>query len=322
MKKLIRFFLAFALLAMLVYIGIHLSGPDAPSANPVEKAKTEQISKPDLNHPPQDQIQSQAETINKQTENPPELLVDEDQSLLQTALAGELTALIDFQIKMTRCRNKSRLVETAREQTEEIRENIIDKRISKMVNSDYFVRSAEKTKDMCDQFYQQLNADQAENITDEETNLRVLSSIIAEADTGNPMARLLYALWAPTERQSFLVGTALLEYEQLAMEYTLLNKEKHPQLALFALGRSYTGQGYFTPEHQTLGGAYLIASGICGLESPMLNMFQAAVISRVQAGHIPSGSGKTTEKELNEQARNIANEFCPDFLRDSTPGLH
>ncbi len=321
MKRLTRFFLILVLLATLVYIGIHFSREDESSESPVKKPTTGQPSSLHLKDSSQEKVLSEVETINQQPENAPAILADENQSLLQAALAGELAAVMDFQKKMVQCRNKDYLVEAAREQSKQMKAQGMPEEVANMLEAGFFVRAAENKKNMCDQFYQQLNVNQPEGITDEETNLRVLSSIIDAADTGNPMARLLYALWAPTDRQSFLVGTALLEYEQRAMEYTLLNKVEEPQLALFALGRSYTGQGYFTPYRRTLGGAYLVASGICGLNDPVLDQTLSIFFTGQWAQRGKQGLELTSNKEVNEQALNIANEFCPDFLLNSTPGL-
>lgn len=130
-----------------------------------------------------------------------------------------------------------------------------------------------------------------------------------QARAENQMARFLYAMWAPNDELSLLMGSELLlEYETTALAFTLSNLDEGSALGLLALGLSYSSGDYFTPQHLSLGSALLIASNLCsggvfqiesrlGMNSTVLNAKS-------------SFSAVASEEQILEQSAKLYEAHC------------
>lgn len=86
------------------------------------------------------------------------------------------------------------------------------------------------------------------------------------AQNGNAVARFMYAMWPPSpvvhDPEDLF---EILEYVDLAREFSMRNLNEMEPLGLLALGLSYRSLGLFTPGNPVAGDAFLIAAEKCGL---------------------------------------------------------
>lgn len=130
------------------------------------------------------------------------------------------------------------------------------------------------------------------------------------AESGVPSARYLYSVWPPDQDSFALVDTLeLLEYQNLALEYTWANMQERNPLGLLAMSQSYTARrpSMFTPNNGIQGQVFLLASMKCGidndwLENRALNFGQG--VGRFEAENMEMPS-------LEEDAATLADMFCP-----------
>jgi hypothetical protein len=137
-----------------------------------------------------------------------------------------------------------------------------------------------------------------------------------QARAGNQMARFLYAMWAPNDELSLLLGSELLiEFETNALAFTLSNLDEGSALGLLALGLSYSTGDYFTPQHVSLGSALLIASNLCSggvfLIEPQLGMNSTVLNAK------SSFSAVASEELLLEQSTKFYEAHCAQSLSRS-----
>jgi hypothetical protein len=137
-----------------------------------------------------------------------------------------------------------------------------------------------------------------------------------QARAGNQMARFLYAMWAPNDELSLLLGSELLiEFETNALAFTLSNLDEGSALGLLALGLSYSTGDYFTPQHLSLGSALLIASNLCSggvfLIEPQLGMNSTVLNAK------SSFSAVASEELLLEQSTKFYEAHCAQSLSRS-----
>ena len=234
--------------------------------------------------------------------------------LFDLALDGDLDSTIKLQQKRVACRDSWIAEYNARRQSEFFRESSGSAELTELVESNHFVEAAESRKYDCELLYA-VNTEDPRGVDElEKTNKRMLNRLEDKAEQGNAMARYLYAMWRPSDREAFLIGPPLIDYEERAMRYTLENKADNPQLALLALGKSYSGEGYFTPEHRTLGTAYLMAAGICGFTHPVLAMELGMYAAAKKHLDAVSGGESTPNEQIAQQAELIAVDFCPEQI--------
>jgi hypothetical protein len=136
------------------------------------------------------------------------------------------------------------------------------------------------------------------------------------ARAGNQMARFLYAMWAPNDELSLLLGgELLLEFETKALAFTVSNLDEGSALGLLALGLSYSSGDYFTPQHVSLGSALLIASNLCSggvfLIEPRLGMNSTVLNAK------SSFSAVASEELLLEQSTKLYEAHCAQSISRS-----
>lgn len=130
------------------------------------------------------------------------------------------------------------------------------------------------------------------------------------AETGQPSARYLYAIWPPYDSVFDMVDSLeLLEYQSLALEYTWMNLQERDPLGVLAMSQSYGTRpsGLFTPANRVQSQVFLLASMQCGVNNEWLsnravNFGQG--FSRFQARN-------TEVPDLDADAAAIAEMFCP-----------
>ncbi|KAA9130986.1 hypothetical protein F3N42_11595 [Marinihelvus fidelis] len=87
------------------------------------------------------------------------------------------------------------------------------------------------------------------------------------AQSGDVVARYIYALWPPELANEDSPLLAQTEWELLARDFIFQNIESGEPLGLVALGGSYNS-GTFTPQNNALGLGLLMAAANCGLVHP------------------------------------------------------
>ncbi|MCF6263231.1 MAG: hypothetical protein L3J24_06565 [Xanthomonadales bacterium] len=235
-------------------------------------------------------------------------------ALLDIALSGDTESAIEFQQRMLECRGKNSLVNNAKQTAGMMAKlNKITRLPVLGASSDEFLAKAENRKYDCDLFFGESTDQKNRHDTSRATNENIQDSLEAEAEQGNTVARFLYAMAAPSDRESFLIGPPILDYEQKALEYTLLNKSDNPQLSLLAFGLSYTStsEGYFTTKRTSLGTAYLVAAQLCGLYHPVIEE-KLELFAKMKKFMLSMQMGEpTSDKEIVLLAELIATDFCP-----------
>ena len=130
------------------------------------------------------------------------------------------------------------------------------------------------------------------------------------AESGLPSARYLYAVWPPAQ-DSFITADTLelLEYQNLALEYTWMNMRAREPLGLLAMAQSYSAgrPALFTPTNFVQGQVFLLASLKCGIDNEWLvkrtvNLGRGLSRFQDQNSELPDVEGDATL---------LAETFCP-----------
>lgn len=189
---------------------------------------------------------------------------------LNTALAGDLEMAAEISGLQSKCNSlkvqEKRLDTTTVviEGSDQISEAEMDQKMQVLQNRKYdrFV----KTKKQCMEAFD----------GDYESDLGMLArhdELYQQALAGNVMAKYIYAV--QTHSEHYLTELFLLDIDFAAVALTFTNENliERPDLGLLAYAQSYTTRGQFTPARLSVGIAYFIAAGICGVNPEIINSF-------------------------------------------------
>ena len=140
----------------------------------------------------------------------------------------------------------------------------------------------------------------------EETGFR--AEVLSAAREGNVYARYLYAMWPPAE--IYANAAALMEYQELALDFTWKNIEQGEPLGMLAMGHSYWLSGraaLFTPHSAVLSRVFLVAAVLCGVDHRWIEREVGFKVSQFAPGAAESSPAMT---ELNLAADTLRRQYC------------
>ncbi len=221
------------------------------------------------------------------------------------ALEGSVADAIDFNDQYTRCRNNADFIFQAEHQAsvlESVSNQLGVRQISKESVDDHLI-NAERREIECTDFLS--SADTGDQFNDGQFLKRTEDA----ANSGNAIARFLYAMWSPSDKDSFLLGSGFVhEFETRAKEFTEYNKQDDVKLWLLANGLSYSTGDKFTPLRPSLGSAFLIATQLCGLQHAIIDkQLKLNVLIRELTS---SEFASVSEAQILEMGVRISNEYC------------
>lgn len=261
----------------------------------------------DLTRPDQSKSKpSTPEASSSITPTPKQLAESESsaQEMLQQSLQGDLESAISLYDKFKKCQKSEDLIMIAANQASILEKAYDQNPKGKDYGSiDRLLVAAEDKETECNKFLGRTEADSGFSFD------YYFNQVDEEAKQGNTIARFMYSMWTPNDRESFLVGRELMnEHETKARLYTSYNQTDDVNLWLLALGLSYSSGENFTPLRRSLGTVYLLAAKICGVAYPIVDR-QLNLNARL--GKILAIQGvQTSYEEKAFEAQRLAAEYC------------
>jgi len=228
----------------------------------------------------------------------------EAQKMLQQSLQGDLEAAISLYDKFKKCQKSEDLIMIAANQASILEKAYDQNPKGKDYGSiDRLLVAAEDREMECNEFLGRTSKDS------EVSYDYYFNQVDQEAKQGNTIARFMYSMWTPNDRESFLVGRELMkEHETKARLYTTYNQTDDVNLWLLALGLSYSSGENFTPLRRSLGTVYLLAAKICGAAHPIVDR---QLNLNAKLGKILAIQGiQTSYEEKAIEAQRLAAEYC------------
>jgi len=228
----------------------------------------------------------------------------EAQNMLRQSLQGDLETAISLYDKFKKCQNSEDLIMIAANQAE-ILQKAYEQAPKRKGNGsiDRLLVEAEDRELECNKFLGRTEGDSGF------IKGYLLNQVDKEAKQGNTIARFMYSMWTPNDRESFIAGRETLnEYETKARLYTTYNQTDDVKLWLLALGLSYSSGENFTPLRHSLGTVYLLAVKICGMTHHIIDRrinLNARLSKMLEIQGI-----QTSDEEKNSEALRLASEYC------------
>lgn len=242
-------------------------------------------------------------THRKPPEKQTEIRSEADQ-LLDDALEDGIEAALKFMTKFKGCQSSKELIVIAGNQANFLEENYpAYKSQSEQKGLDDLLIQAEDKEFDCNKFLGKAYDEDGTTVD------RILNRVENEAENGSAIAKFLYAMWTPNDRESFVIGLdATAQYERKARRFTSELRYDNAQLWLLSLGLSYSSGKNFTPMRTSFGTTYLLAAKFCGLSLPIIEQQLRSNQRMIEILKIQGIS--TSDEELATVANYIALENC------------